>query len=153
VEGVALPRLAQVGKTQQEVLLALPPPDAVFLSGSDAELPRPTVSDSVVFRYEMEVHLGGRQPATVFVVFDPATYRCQAVNVVLETVPTEKALLDALGPTSFGKERRRVASDDFDSWVTEEVDPTGGAEVIVFPDLGLEWVHLLDSSGSVFRFR
>jgi len=149
---VELHDLNLVGRSIQEILLKLPPPVSVYLAGEDAELPRPRVTDPVVFRYEVKLAIGTLRPAHLVVTFDELSY--QAVSLCADvkgTVPSSE-LTDALPGATFRRERRRTESDDIDLWITEELDPEGDAEVLVFPDLGLEVRHIDDMPYTVLCF-
>ena len=133
---IAVRDFALVGKSMQQVLLELPPPEAVYLAGEDAELPRPKETDGVVFRYELPVELAGVRHADVYLLFDPDEYEVESVTLQLAERLALDTVVTALGPVH-RRERRHVATDDFDIWITDEVDPEGQAEVVIFPELGL----------------
>lgn len=150
-DGLPVTRFALVGESMQRVLLALPAPASVYLAGADAELPRPRETDPVVFRYELVVDLAGGRPAVVFVSFEPGTYEVGSVTVAFDEVVPLDAVIDAVG-LDHRRERRRVESDDVDLWVTDEIDPRGGAAVVVFPTLGLEAVQIAGMPNTVLDF-
>ncbi len=153
IEALPLTSFALVGMTLQQVLLKFPAPAGVFLAGEDAEIPRPAANDPVVFRYEREVLLAGSRPAWIVVVFDPSTYRVSSVVVEVRADLSFDTVIEWLDRPVYTRERRRVESDDFDIWFTDEIDPEGAAEVLFYPDLGLEISHIDGMPYIHLRFR
>lgn len=152
VEARSIESLALVGESMQQVLLSLPPPRSVSLAGADAELPHPSLSDPVVFNYDLEVELAGTREVWVSVLFDPNTYRVESVNATLPERLSFDVIIEAMGDDDYRRERRKVEQDDFDRWIAEEIDASGRAEVIVFPKLGLEISRIDDMPHTGLRF-
>ena len=150
-QSIPITRFALVGRSIQEVLLEAPPPTAVYLAGADAELPRPSAADPIVFRYELKLDLAGDRSADAFVRFDPTTYEVESVTLAVRDELSLETVIEALD-MEHRRERRRVASDDFDVWVTDEIDPEGQAEVVVFPTISLEVVQIEGMPGTTLTF-
>lgn len=151
-KAISLSDLALIGDSMQEVLLALPPPKSVYLAGADDESPRPRASDAVVFRYELSASIQEPHAAVLFVNFDPDTYRAEKIRLVVnDRVPAE-AVIAALAPRPYARERRRVETDDLEFWVSEEKDPEGEAEVMAFADLGLQVTQIDGMNSTTFDF-
>ena len=142
-----------VGKTMQDVLLKLPPPASVYLAGSDAEVSHPSATDPIIFRYEIRLRIGEPRNAECFVTFDPADYEVAKVCAATTEMISTENLVDSLRGARFRLEKRRTRRDDFDIWITDEVDPEGDATIIIFPDLGLKVSHIKDMPSTILCFR
>ena len=111
-----------------------------------------SVSDSVVFRYEIQTKIQKSYAAVLFINFDPDSYRVATMHLVINETISADVVITELEQYSHRKERRRVENDDLTSWVTDEIDPQGEANILIFPDLNLEVIYFDFVKSTSFNF-
>lgn len=131
-------QLPRVGDSFQEALLALSPsqPRWVYVAGDDDGQP-PSADDPVEFDYEIEVLLPAALPARLSLTLDPESLHVARVGLQINQILSADVLIAALGEPE-RRERRWTVSDVLEGRVTEEVDPEGLAEMLFYPQQGLE---------------
>lgn len=123
--------------TVRDVLLELGPADSAFLSGHNAEIPHPSEGDPLVLRFEREFKLLASHEAEVFVYFS-ANYVAETLTITFDKpVPVE----EIAGTFGVGYESLRFRllgdGDALEGAVSDCVDPSGGYEEWLYPDMYL----------------